>query len=396
MSTIIENAGAQNGCVILKNVNDNHLYIEAVKCRDCDEIRVTNSLPLTKSDDICSDIVEYVKRTHEIIVVSNASKNYYYKNNDYIKRINAKSIICVPILFQNDLKGIIYLENNLSENVFDSQRIEIIEILSSQIAISVEKAQLYETLEVKINERTKELAFANSELKELSHHDPLTKLYNRRYVYEHITNVSENFVKAKLELFFNAQKRDLQIENKVIGIYLLDIDHFKKVNDTYGHAAGDMVLVKVTEVLKSLVRSEDFIVRWGGEEFLIVLNKTRVDYLEQFSEKVLNAVKETCIEVSDNVVIHKTCSMGCAYLPLDMNYSDLLTFEQTINICDFALYQAKEHGRDCSVHVSLAKPEYLKVDKLKEYLTNLTKSSAINNDYINVTFIRGQNAPLTV
>ncbi|HMA65867.1 MAG TPA: hypothetical protein VKO63_11735, partial [Chitinispirillaceae bacterium] len=117
---------------------------------------------------------------------------------------------------------------------------------------------------------------------------------------------------------------------------------------------------------------------------------------EQFSEKVLSAVKETCIELPDNVVIHKTCSIGCAYLPFDMNYSDLLTFEQTINICDFALYQAKEHGRDCSVHVSLAKPEYLKVDELKEYLTNLTKSSAINNDYINVTFIRGQNAPLTV
>ncbi len=391
MSTIIENAGAQNGCVILKNVNDKKLYVQAVKNRENEEIRISDSIPLHESDDFCSDIVEYVKRTHEIIVVSNATANYYYKNNDYIKRVNAKSILCVPILYQNDLKGIIYLENNLSENVFDAQRIEIIEILSSQIAISVEKSQLYENLEEKVNERTRQLAQANSELKELSQHDPLTKLFNRRYVYEHITNISDNFVKSKQELFFNVQKRDLQIDNKVIGMYLLDIDHFKKVNDTYGHAAGDDVLVRITKVLKSLVRSEDFIVRWGGEEFLIILNKTRIDYLEQFSEKILNAVKETCFELPNNVVIHKTCSIGCAHLPFAMSYSDLLTFEQTINICDFALYQAKEHGRNCSVHVSLARPEYTKVDDLKNYLINLTKVSTINNDFINVKFIRGQS-----
>ncbi|NLD92333.1 MAG: diguanylate cyclase [Fibrobacter sp.] len=129
----------------------------------------------------------------------------------------------------------------------------------------------------------------------------------------------------------------------------------------------------------------------GGEEFLIILNKTRIDYLEQFSEKILNAVNETCIELPNNVVIHKTCSIGCAHLPFAASYADLLTFEQTINICDFALYQAKEHGRNCSVHVSLARPEYTKVDELKDYLINLTKASTINNDYINVRFIRGQS-----
>lgn len=389
MSTIIENAGAQNGCVILKNVHDKKFYVEAVKCRDAEDIRITNSHPITESTDFCSDIVEYVKRNREIIVISNATKNYYYQNNDYIKTMNVLSILCLPILYQNDLKGIIYLENNLSENVFDSQRVEIIEILSSQIAISVEKAQLYEKLEEKVNERTRQLALANSELKELSHHDPLTKLYNRRYLYEHISNISENFIKSKMGLFFNGQKRDLQIDNKVIGLFLLDIDHFKKVNDTYGHAAGDEVLIRITEVLKSLVRSDDFIVRWGGEEFLIVLNSTSIDYLEQFSKKVLNAVNETSIELPDNILIHKTCSIGCAYLPFDINYSDILTFEQTINICDYALYQAKEHGRNCSVHINLAKREYDKVDELKDYLTTLTKTSAINNDCINVTFVRG-------
>lgn len=390
MSVIIENAGAQNGCVILKNINDEKLYVEAVKNSEIDEIIITKSIPLTESKDFCPEIVQYVKKTHEIIVISNAMKNSFYKNNDYIKRINAKSILCIPIIYKNDLNGIIYLENNLAENVFDYQRIEIIEILSSQIAISVEKAQLYEKMEDKVNERTKQLAMVNSELKELSLHDPLTKLYNRRYVYEYITNLSENFVKSKLELFFNRQKRDISISNNVMGIFLLDIDHFKKVNDTFGHAAGDSVLVKITEILKSIVRSEDFVVRWGGEEFLILLNKTKVEYLEMFSEKVLTKVKETGIKLPNKTVINKTCSMGCAYLPFEMRYSDILTLEQTVNICDFALYQAKEHGRDCSVHVSLAKSEFINDHKMKEYMANLTKDSTINNEFINIKYIRSK------
>lgn len=388
MDVIIENTGAQKGCVLLKNVNDGEFYVEAVKNNGADDIIITGSLDISDSSDFCTEIVQYVKRTHEIIVVSNAMKNSFYKNYDYIKRICAKSILCVPIIYQNDLNGIIYLENNLVENAFDCQRIEIIEILSSQIAISVEKAQLYENMEEKVDERTRQLALANSKLKELSLHDPLTKLYNRRYVYEHIDNLSDNFTKAKLEAFFNRQCRDMSINNNVIGIYLLDIDHFKRVNDTYGHAAGDEVLIQLSNILKSLVRSDDYIIRWGGEEFLILLNETKIEYLELFSSKVLSKVEKTSIELPNKTIINKTCSIGCAYLPFEMRYSDLLTFEQTVNICDFGLYLAKEHGRNCSVHVSLAKSVYENDQELKQYLTGLSKDSPVDNDFIKIKYIR--------
>lgn len=388
MDVIIENTGAQKGCVLFKNVNDGEFYVEAVKKDGADDIIITDSLALSESSEFCTEIVQYVIRTHEIIVVSNAMKNSFYKNYDYIKRMCAKSILCVPIIYQNDLNGIIYLENNLVENAFDCQRIEIIQILSSQIAISVEKAQLYEKMEEKVYERTRQLALANYKLKELSLHDPLTKLYNRRYVYEHINNLSDNFTKAKLKAFFNSQYRDMNIKNNVIGIYLLDIDHFKQVNDTYGHAAGDEVLIQLSNVLKNLVRSVDFVVRWGGEEFLILLNETKIEYLEIFSEKVLNKIEKTGIELPNKTIINKTCSIGCAYLPFEMRYSDLLTFEQTVNICDFGLYLAKEHGRNCSVHVSLAKSVYENDRELKQYLTGLSKDSPVDNDFIKVKYIR--------
>jgi diguanylate cyclase (GGDEF)-like protein len=180
----------------------------------------------------------------------------------------------------------------------------------------------------------------------------------------------------------------MNIKNNVIGIYLLDIDHFKQVNDTYGHAAGDEVLIQLSNVLKNLVRSVDFVVRWGGEEFLILLNETKIEYLEIFSEKVLNKIEKTGIELPNKTIINKTCSIGCAYLPFEMRYSDLLTFEQTVNICDFGLYLAKEHGRNCSVHVSLAKSVYENDRELKQYLTGLSKDSPVDNDFIKVKYIR--------
>jgi hypothetical protein len=75
-----------------------------------------------------------------------------------------------------------------------------------------------------------------------------------------------------------------------------------------------------------------------------------------------------------------------------MRYSDLLTFEQTVNICDFALYKAKEHGRNCSVHVTLSKSEYKNDLELKKYLSSLTKDSPVNNDFINIKYIKSQKA----
>ncbi len=129
---------------------------------------------------------------------------------------------------------------------------------------------------------------------------------------------------------------------------------------------------------------------------MILLNETKIKYLEVFSEKVLTQIEKTNIELPNKTIIKKTCSIGCASLPFEMRSSDLLTFEQTVNICDFGLYQAKEHGRNCSVHVSLAKSEYKNDRELKQYLTSLTKNSPINNNFINLKYIRTQKNGLNL
>jgi histidine kinase len=152
--------------------------VEALKTDELDEVQLTKSIPLENSENFCHEIVQYVSRTSDDLVRENAVLDTDYKNNQYIQNNGCKSLLCMPIIYQGQLKGIIYLENNLSANVFNSKRMEILKILTSQIAISIDKAQLYENLEEVVEDRTKQLELANQELKELSLLDPLTKLHN--------------------------------------------------------------------------------------------------------------------------------------------------------------------------------------------------------------------------
>lgn len=387
METIIENAGAQHGSLLLKQESDNKLYIEAVKDADLEKIEVMQSLYFSKSSQLCPDIVQYVARTGKSVVLNNACSEGDFQDNDYILENQVKSVLCTPIIYQKNFKGVVYLENNLSENTFTPERLELIRILSSQASISIENARLYENLEEKVRERTDQLKVANDMLKELSLHDPLTKLHNRRYIYEFISEISQNFIKNKIKLLHEDEKRDISLTNKVFGIYLIDIDNFKEVNDTYGHKTGDDVLIIISELLKKMIRADDFIVRWGGEEFLLILNNTKEEYLNIFPKKVLEKIKKTPIKILDNKIIYKTCSIGCTKLPIDARVPDFLTLEQTINLSDFALYKAKEGGRDCSVLIELKEQININEDIIK-YLSHISRETEINEDYINIEYIK--------
>jgi diguanylate cyclase (GGDEF)-like protein len=201
--------------------------------------------------------------------------------------------------------------------------LEILKILSSQASISIENAKLYENMEEKVRERTAQLNTANEMLRELSLHDPLTSLYNRRYAFEFTYSKITKFIQDKILIDKRLEKRNPSIEGNVIGVFLIDIDHFKEVNDTYGHLAGDNVLITLSQTLKKIIRDEDILVRWGGEEFLIILYNTKPEYLEKFSLKVLDEIKSTPIKVCKNETIYKTCSIGFLEMPLALSRPDL-------------------------------------------------------------------------
>ena len=165
----------------------------------------------------------------------------------------------------------------------------------------------------------------NDELREQAIRDPLTGLFNRRYVDETMD----------LEIA-RAQRSGLPI-----GVLLIDLDHFKQINDTHGHDTGDAVLQAVAALLQDAVRSGDVVARYGGEEFLMVLPGIPRAPLVARAKAISQGVRSLAISCPGHVVTQRSCSIGVAVYP-----DHGLTAAAVIKVADTALYQAKEQGRD--------------------------------------------------
>ena len=192
-------------------------------------------------------------------------------------------------------------------------------------------------LESQVAERTQQLHVANLALELASQTDPLTGLHNRRYL--------SNQIPADLAFYERENRRNGGQDNTLL-FALVDIDHFKKVNDTYGHKAGDRVLQQVSEVLRRQVRVGDYLVRWGGEEFLLVCRPSARQFVPVLGERVRRAVAEHSFDLGDGVHINLTCSIGLAESGLYLNGLQSVGWEQLVELADAALYWVKENGRN--------------------------------------------------
>ena len=222
---------------------------------------------------------------------------------------------------------------------------------------------------------------ANQKLKNLTLTDPLTQLRNRRYFNDVVSKNINNFL--KLKTLSEIQKRDLNVKNKVIGIFLIDIDSFKKINDSYGHNSGDIVLQEVSKTFLSIIRFDDICIRWGGEEFLIILDKTNIEYLSIFAKKCKKRIKEKKIKIKKNKFINISVSIGYIAYPFYEKFPNILTFEQCIIICDHALYLAKKKGKNKNIGIYENKipVDYSKIINILSLYKN--DNSAID-EYLNI------------
>lgn len=182
-------------------------------------------------------------------------------------------------------------------------------------------------LKEQVKARTAELDERNERLQALSFTDSLTGLRNRHYFFSIIDSLINQ-----------------ENEHEAI-LCLVDIDHFKRINDTYGHAAGDIILQKFAEILKQCTRKSDIVVRWGGEEFLLLMpNMSRQDACE-LVERIRLQVSSYPFMINDHILTC-TCSMGFAPLPLVPERRKWLNWEQTLELADVGLYIAKETRRN--------------------------------------------------
>ena len=162
MQIIIENAGAEKGCLILKS--DGGFRIEAEGHIHQEKVQVLQSIPLEDSPEVPVTIIQYVARVKENLVLEDAAHEGKFTTDPYIMQHQPKSLLCAPLIHRNNLSGIIYLENNLATGAFTPERLEVLPLLCSQAAISLENANLYKqqqdyagTLEKTVEERTQEL-----------------------------------------------------------------------------------------------------------------------------------------------------------------------------------------------------------------------------------------------
>ncbi|MGA9587314.1 MAG: GGDEF domain-containing protein [Terracidiphilus sp.] len=189
-----------------------------------------------------------------------------------------------------------------------------------------------------------ELKQANQVLEESSTTDPLTGIRNRRFFSATIERDVAQTIRAY------AEGNDLTERDLIF--YLIDLDNFKKVNDFHGHDAGDRVLIEASRRISSAIRNSDLLVRWGGEEFLVVSRFTDRRQAPILAERVLNAFrgKPFLVGAPDNV--QQTCSIGWAAFPWIEKDVEAIGFDGVLKYADRGLYRAKKAGKDQAIGMS--------------------------------------------
>ncbi len=145
------------------------LVIEAEKVVDGAEVVVLQSVAMETRQDLPVTLIRYVERTKDEVVLNHAMQEGLFTTDPYMATQHPKSILCMPLINQGKLGGILYLENALTPGVFTPERLEVLQVLASQAAIAIENAQLYSTLEQRVAERTQALRKQNEELEKTKH-----------------------------------------------------------------------------------------------------------------------------------------------------------------------------------------------------------------------------------
>lgn len=216
------------------------------------------------------------------------------------------SFLCMPLIVNNQAIGI-FITARKQDMSYSPYEVKLLEALSAHVSVAVSNARIY------------------SKMEELATKDGLTGLHNYRFFQERLSHEIERGTRY----------------NQRLALVLLDIDFFKKVNDTYGHPAGDKVIKGISAILAASVREVDLAARYGGEEFAVILINIDTRDAYTIAERIRTSIESTDFDIGDGKKIRVTSSMGISAYPEDGDNQRLL-----ISMADSALYRAKKDGRN--------------------------------------------------
>jgi len=276
--------------------------------------------------------------TRTSVLIADTSLERSWKHN--------RSVGCwigIPMLNKGEVMGVLNIDSK-TPRFYTERHIRIASIFADQAAIAIENARLYGKAQLEISHRKqaeeslresnrsmlqkfREIEELQEQLKDEALRDPVTGLHNRRFLNESLPHE-----------IARAQRENIQV-----GVIMMDLDHFKKINDAYGHVNGDRALVALGELLGAQTRSSDIACRYGGEEFCLIMPGASLKGVAERAEELRARFEKIEIQV-DNGSFHVTISLGAAIYPM---HGD--TSEELISRADQALYQAKQAGRNCVV-----------------------------------------------
>lgn len=252
--------------------------------------------------------VGIVARTLEPFIINDYG-NWHDKPDIFSKLTEKFALLSVPVIHQSRIMGVIQILRDPGKPSFTQEEANLLSLFSNQVAITLENSRLL------------------NEVQELAIHDPLTGLFNRRG-------------------FAEIAEREIEIFNRFghpLSLLFIDLDHFKEVNDSHGHAIGDQILIGIANRCKNILRNVDVICRYGGEEIVILLLESDLEVAVEIGKRINNVVKLYPFHTEVGPIT-QTVSIGVAEY---QNY--MKNVDSIILNADMALYKAKSNGRDCVV-----------------------------------------------
>ncbi len=285
--------GAEAGSLLLLDQATKELYFEVAIGSKGDKLK---EIRLKLGQGIAGWVAE---KGEPVIIRDAASDPRFFKDADKKTSFMTKNMVCVPVKTKEKIVGVLEAINKKSGS-FDNEDMEMLSVLANQVAVAIENSNLYEKAVT----------------------DSLTGLYHHKY----------------FELRFKEEIERAKRYEHPVSLLMIDIDHFKKINDSHGHPAGDSVLEKLALTLKKTLRQGDILARYGGEEFAVILPHTNKNNAFKAGERLRTAVEKTPF---DNLSITVSIGVGC-FDGKDLNFDD----KKVISAADAALYRAKQNGRN--------------------------------------------------